>query len=158
MAEEGTYLTTEGLHRLEQEMEHLRGVRRSEVAQKIQEAKEIGGTVDNAEYEEAKNEQAFIEGRILTLEAMLKTTVVIPEHENGSSDIVEIGSRVTVLMESNGKKATYTIVGSVESAPAEGFISNESPIGKAVLGKRAGDVVKVQVPAGTQQVKVVEVL
>ena len=157
MAQEETYLTSEGLHSLEEELEHLRSARRPEVAERIQQAKEIGGTVDNAEYEEAKNEQAFVEGRILTLESMLKTAVIIPDHKKAPTEVVEMGSIVTVLLANTGKREAYTIVGSTESAPAGGRISNESPVGKALLGKRAGDEVEVRVPAGTQRLTIVTV-
>ena len=155
--QEETFLTSKGFHTMEEELEHLRNVRRSEVAERIQQANEIGGTVDNAEYEEAKNEQAFVEGRILTLENMLKTAVIIPDHKKAPSEVVEIGSIVTVLVASTGKREVYTIVGSAEASPAGGRISNESPVGKALLGKRANDEVEVDVPAGTQRLKIVSV-
>ena len=157
MAQEETFLTSEGFKNLEVELEELRNDRRPQVAERIQQAKDIGGTVDNAEYEEAKNEQAFVEGRILTLESMLKTAVIIPDHKKAPSDIVEIGSIVTVLVATTGKKERYTIVGSAEASPAGGRISNESPVGKALLGKRADDEVEVNIPAGTQQLTIVSV-
>ena len=157
MAQEETFLTSEGFKNLAVELEELRNDRRPQVAERIQQAKDIGGTVDNAEYEEAKNEQAFVEGRILTLESMLKTAVIIPDHKKAPSDIVEIGSIVTVLVATTGKKEQYTIVGSTEASPAGGRISNESPVGKALLGKRADDEVEVNIPAGTQQLTIVSV-
>jgi len=157
MTTERAYLTPEGHHKLEEELEHLRNVRRNEVAARIQESKDISGAVDNADYEEAKNEQAFVEGRIHTLESMLNHAAIIPNHKAGSSDIVELGSKVTVQLGSSTKHQVFTIVGSVESAPADGLISNESPIGKALLGKRAGDEVEVQAPSGTQAIKILKV-
>ena len=116
MVHKETYLTGEGLAKLETELEHLRSVSRQEVAQRIQQAKELGGTVDNAEYEVAKNEQAFIEGRILTLENMIKNAVLIPDDRKPSGK-VEVGSEVTIK-DSAGKEHTYTIVGSSEADPS----------------------------------------
>lgn len=146
-----TYLTPEGLAKLEAELEELKTVRRLEVAARIQRAKEIGGTVDNAEYDEAKNDQAFIEGRILTLEAMLKNAVII--EQNKPSSTVQVGSRVTVVDDKNNER-DYTIVGSQETDPAQNRISNVSPIGKALLGKRVGQVAEVHVPAGKIRLKI----
>lgn len=154
-----TYLTPDGLRRLEEELDQLRTVRRHEVADRIQQAKEIGGTVDNAEYEEAKNEQSFVEGRIHELEAMIANAVIIPSHGKGGrkSDVVVIGSIVKVQHLKTTRRDTYTIVGTTEAAPAEGRISNESPIGRALLGKKAGETVEFTVPAGVQRIKVLEV-
>lgn len=154
-----TYLTPEGLRHLEEELDHLRTVRRHEVADRIQQAKEIGGTVDNAEYEEAKNEQAFVEGRVHELEAMIANAVIIPSHGKGGkkSAVVVIGSIVRVQHLKTTRRDTYTIVGTTEAAPTEGRISNESPIGRALLGKKAGDRVEFSVPAGLQRIEVLEV-
>ena len=146
-----TYLTPEGLAKLEAELKELRTVRRLDVAARIQRAKEIGGTVDNAEYDEAKNDQAFIEGRILTLEAMVKNVVIIEQHKTSST--VLVGSRVTVVDDKNNER-DYTIVGSQETDPAQNRISNVSPIGKALLGKRVGQVAEVHVPAGRIRLKI----
>jgi transcription elongation factor GreA len=157
MALEETYLTTDGLHQLEEELENLRTVRRQGVADRIQQAKEVGGTVDNAEYEEAKNELAYVEGRVQTLEAMIHNAVIIPDHHRESSDVVELGSIVKVEVEASKGSRTYTIVGSTEAAPESGRISNESPVGKALLGKRAGDTVEIAVPSGTQRIKLIKV-
>ena len=159
MASGSTYLTTDGLRELEEELELLRTVRRHEAAARIQEAKEVG-ELDNAEYEEAKNEQAFVEGRIQDLEAMIQNAVIIPDHRRrrgAKSAVVEVGSIVKVQAVASRRSDTYTIVGSAESAPDEGRISNESPLGSALLGKKAGDVVEFTVPAGTQKIKVVSV-
>ncbi len=150
-----TYLTSEGLANLKAELEELRTLRRQVVAERIQRAKEIGGTVDNAEYDEAKNEQAFIEGRILTLDNLINNAVIISE-QVGPADVVRIGSKVTVLNQ-KGQQGQYTIIGSTEADPAQGKISNVSPIGKALLGKRVGDVAEVSVPAGKIKLEVVEI-
>jgi transcription elongation factor GreA len=151
MMTQQTYLTPEGLAKLEAELKELRTVRRLDVAARIQRAKEIGGTVDNAEYDEAKNDQAFIEGRILTLEAMVKNVVIIEQHKTSST--VLVGSRVTVVDDKNNER-DYTIVGSQETDPAQNRISNVSPIGKALLGKRVGQVAEVHVPAGRIRLKI----
>jgi transcription elongation factor GreA len=149
-----TYLTPERLEGLKAELEELRTVRRQEVATRIQQAKELGGTVDNASYEEAKNEQAFIEGRILTLENLVKNAVLIKGHKK--SNVVEVGSKVTIEAD-KGKREQYHIVGSTEADPAQGRISNVSPIGKTLLGKKVGDVSEVVVPAGRIRLKVVKI-
>ena len=148
------YLTKGGLKRLKEERENLFTVRRHDVAERIQRAKEMGGAVDNAEYEEAKNDQAYIEGRILTLDTLITNARII--EENGSSDVVRIGSTVQVQDE-KGRKKKYKIIGSAEADPSQGSISNESPIGKALLGKSAGDVADVAVPAGQIQLKVLRI-
>lgn len=150
-----TYLTPEGLAKLEKELEHLKTVRRQEVAQRIQRAKEMGGTVDNAEYDESKNEQAFVEGRILTLENLIQRAVIIPE-QAPSTGAVQLGSHVTVANH-EGKEEHYTIVGSAEADPLQGKISNESPVGKALLGKRVGEEAEVRVPAGSIRLRVVSI-
>jgi transcription elongation factor GreA len=139
-----TYLSREGESSLRQELDDLVNVRRSEVAARIHDAKQHGDLSENAEYEEAKNEQAFVEGRIQTLEAMLKTAVII---ENSGSDHVALGS--TVVVESLDGSETFAIVGSAEARPADGKISNESPVGRALLGRTAGDQITVRLPNGT---------
>ena len=153
---EPTYLTAKGLDGIKVEMEDLRTIRRQAVAERIQKAKEIGGTVDNAEYDEAKNEQAFIEGRILTLDNLISNAVIISKRK-GPSDVVSIGSNVTVLNQ-QGQKEKYTIIGTAEADPAKGRISNVSPIGKALLGKKIGDVTEVSVPKGTVKLEIVKIL
>lgn len=147
--------TAEGLAKLEAELEHLKSVRRQKVAAKIQMAKEMGGTENNAEYDDAKNEQAFIEGRILTLERMVKNAVIIPQ-DVPSSGQVRLGSRVIVL-DQDGKEMRYVIVGSAEANPSEGKISNESLVGRALLNKRVGDEVRVEVPAGVLRLVIMEI-
>ncbi len=154
MTQQETYLTQEGLSKLETELEQLRTVRRPEVAQRIQKSKEIGGTVDNAEYDEAKNEQAFVEGRVLTLEAMIKSAVIIPNHATPPKS-VQLGSKVTVST-GQGKNQVYVIVGKAEADPSQGKISNESPVGKALLGLKTGATTEVETPSGTVTLKVVK--
>ncbi len=155
MAQKETFLTPEGLEKLKAELDHLQTVRRPQVAEQIHRAKELGGTVDNAEYDDAKNEQAFVEGRILTLEGMIKNATLIEEEKTPSS-FVKLGSKVRVRNQ-DGEEEYYTIVGSVEASPSEGRISNESPVGSALLGKRVGAKVEAQVPAGTLKLKVIAI-
>ncbi|MBI4216900.1 MAG: transcription elongation factor GreA [Chloroflexi bacterium] len=155
MAEKKVFLTAEGMAKLKAELEHLRTVRRQEVAAQIQRAKELGSTVNNAEYEDAKNEQAFLEGRILTLEELTRNATVIPA-ESSSPEMVRVGSRVTVV-DQDGVPQQYTIVGSAEAKPGDGRISNESPVGRALLGKRLGDEIKVIVPAGMLRLLLTEI-
>jgi len=154
MPNQAVYVTPEGLKKLEEELEHLRTVKRQEVAQRLHEAMEDGELIENAEYEAAKNEQAFVEGRILELEHMLaKAKVIKPEK---SRDIVGIGS--TVVVEQEGMKPeTFTIVGAAEANPKEGLISNESPVGRALLEHRVGDSVEVAAPAGTLRFRVLKI-
>lgn len=145
MADKVIYLTPDGRRKLEQELEHLLKVRRPQVAERIRLAKEGGDLTENAGYEEAKNEQGFVEGRILDIEAMLRDAVVLAEPV--SSGEVQLGSRVTVV-DSEGETAVYHIVGSAEADPVEGRISNESPMGKALMGHHAGETVTVRAPSG----------
>ena len=147
MDEKETILTPEGLRKLEEELDFLKTVKRKEVAERIKQAKEFGDLSENSEYEDAKNEQAFTEGRILTLEGMLRNARVIDNHEV-RSDVVSIGSTLK-LVDEEGEELTFTIVGSPEADPAHDKISNESPVGRAVLGRRKGETVTVQAPAGT---------
>ena len=147
------YVSAEGLKKLQAELEELRTTKRAEVAERIHAAMEFGDYSENSELEQAKNDQAFLEGRIMTLEQTIKHAVVIDE--TSKHDVVEVGSHVTV--ESDGHKDKYVIVGSAEAAPAEGKISNESPVGRALLGHKAGETVKMSVPAGTIEMKIVAV-
>jgi transcription elongation factor GreA len=148
-----TYLSREGLDKLRQELEEMTSVKRPEVAQRIHDAKEHGDLSENAEYEDAKNEQAFVEGRIQTLEALIKNATLIDE--NHSNDHVQIGS--TVKVSGPDGSQSFTIVGSTEAKPTEGKISNESPVGRALLGKKKGENVTVQVPAGDIAYKIVSI-
>jgi len=155
MSKNEVYITAEGLKKLEEELEHLRSARRQEVALRLREAIQGGDElIDNAEYEAAKNEQAFVEGRIIELERMLAKAQII-EH-NKKSDIVEIGATVTIK-EGKKKAETFTIVGAAEANPKDGLISNESPLGSALLSKQVGDAVEVEAPDGVIRFKVVKI-
>jgi transcription elongation factor GreA len=147
MDEKETLLTPDGLRKLEEELEFLKTVKRKEVAERIKQAKEFGDLAENSEYEDAKNEQAFMEGRILTVEAMLRSAKVIDNHDV-RSDVVTVGATVR-LEDEAGEELTYTIVGSPEADPIHDRISNESPVGNALLGKRKGQTVTVKAPGGT---------
>ena len=146
MSSQEAYLTPEGLDSVRFELEHFRTVRRRKVADGLRSAAEVGGTVDNAEYDEAKREQDSVERRIASLEKLLHIALIIPERTS-PSEIVEVGSRVTVS-QARGKPSEYLIVGSTEADPIQGKISNESPIGRAILGKRVGEKVEVRTPSG----------
>ena len=138
-----TFLTPEGLKKLEEELIFLRTVRRAQVAERLHNAQEDGELIENAEYEDAKQEQSFLEGRIATIEVQIRNAEII-SHPNG--DKVRVGS--TVVLSSADGKETYTIVGSAEASPRDGRISNESPVGAALMGRKKGDVVTVTAPAG----------
>jgi transcription elongation factor GreA len=151
------FLTKEGFQKLQEELDQLRTVKRQEVADRLHEAMEGGELIENAEYEAAKNEQAFVEGRIQELEMLLATARVIEDEERNHRDgQVSVGSTVTI-QEQGFEAETYTIVGAVEANPREGKISNESPIGKAILNHEVGDTVTVETPGGTYKVKIMTV-
>lgn len=153
--EERTFLTREGLKKLGEELEHLRTVRRAEVAERLHNAQDDGELIENAEYEDAKNEQAFVEGRILQLETMLSNAAII---ESGGPDgVVALGTTVTVKEADSRRSEEYKLVGAAEANPREGRISNESPLGRALLGRKVGDEVKVQAPAGAIKYKITKV-
>jgi len=152
---EQEYLTPEGLKRLEEELEYLKNVRRAEVARRLHEAMAEGEVEENPEYEDAKNEQAFVEGRILEIETILANAVLI--ENKGPSNEVRLGSKVTVTEVGSGNKEHYVIVGSAEADPANGRISNESPLGRALLGHKVNDVVSVQAPEGEIKFKVTHI-
>jgi transcription elongation factor GreA len=155
MTEQTTFLTPEGLRKIEEELEYLRTVRRQAVAQRLRAVlEEEQDILENAEYEDAKNEQAFVEGRILTLETILKNVVII--EESGPADRVGIGSRVTVVEEEE-EPETYHIVGYAEADPKMGRISNQSPLGQALLGHRVGDEVIVNAPDGILRFRVIAI-
>ena len=149
------YLSREGLEKLKSELEHLRTVRRHDAAEQIQQSRERGGTAGNAEYEEAKNELAFTEGRILTLDNMVNNAVIIDERQT-AAETVEVGSTVNVK-DQNGKTLKYSITGSAEADPSQGKISNASPIGKSLLGKRVGEVTEVNVPSGKIKLEILKI-
>ncbi|MGE5265000.1 MAG: transcription elongation factor GreA [Acidobacteriota bacterium] len=155
MAEKPIFLTPEGRTKLEAELENLRTVRRAEIAERIHSAKEEGDIMENSAYDEAKNEQAFVEGRIMTIEQMLKNAVMIDATR--ASGIVGIGSYVTVVERGTRDDEVYQIVGSAEADPRRGRISNESPVGRALLGKRAGEEATVKTPDGVRYLKITEI-
>ncbi len=154
------YLTESGLQELQQELEQLRVVRRPEVAARIGQAKEYGDISENAEYEDAKNEQAFMEGRIRTIENLLNRARLIKDDPApAGGGVVRLGSRVTVtpLGEGNGtadESETWKLVSSAEANAVQGKISDEGPVGRALLGKRVGDEVSVRAPAGTLRFRI----
>jgi transcription elongation factor GreA len=154
MAQEIIHITKEGLVKLQTELDMLVSTRRPEVADKIKRAREVGSTENNAEYDDAKNEQAFIEGRILALENILRNATVIERPEQPG--VVELGNAI-LIQNQDGKIEQYTIVGSAEADPLNGRISEVSPVGKALLGKKTGDTVKVSTPAGILELQVLEV-
>jgi len=156
MAEKEVILTAEGLIKLEDELEQLKSVKRREIAERIKVAIGYGDISENSEYEDAKNEQAFIEGRVITLEKMLRNARII-NSDDIETDVVSIGSKVNVKDMEYGETIEYTIVGTAESNPSENKISNESPVGKAILGKKKGAVVDVTVPAGVIQYKIIDI-
>lgn len=143
-------LTPDGLEKLKNELEYLSTEKRREVAARIKEAREFGDISENAEYDDAKNEQAMLEARIAQLEEKLRSATVIDSKDLGT-DIVGVGSSVEVSDATNGRTETYTIVGSSEANPAERKLSNESPVGKALLGRKAGETVVVELPNGKQR-------
>lgn len=154
MSQKKILITQEGLAKIKSELEYLLSVRRQEVANKIKRAREMGGTENNAEYEDAKNDQAFVEGRILMLESIVKNASVI--ESPALPGVVEIGDKV-LIQNQDGKIEQFTIVGSAEANPVEGKISNESPVGKALLGKKIGDGIEVSTPAGLLKLTIMDV-
>jgi len=149
-------ISSDGLKKMEEDLEHLKTVRRKEVAARIKQAIEFGDISENSEYEDAKNEQAFIEGSILSLEKQLRNVRIIDENDV-QSDTVSVGSSVRVFNRRKNIEQEYTIVGSVETDPARLRISNESPIGKGLLGHVVGDVVEIEIPAGILVMEVLEI-
>lgn len=156
MAEKETLLTVNGLKKLEEELEYLKSVKRREVAERLKQAISFGDISENSEYEDAKNEQAFIEGRILTLEKKLRNARVINASEV-PDDTVSLGVMVKLKDMDQGEEFQYEIVGSMEADPTENRISNESPVGKAIMGRRVGEMVEVQVPAGNFRLQIVDI-
>ncbi|MFC7441363.1 transcription elongation factor GreA [Laceyella putida] len=148
-------LTEEGLEKVKQELEHLKTHKRHEVAQRLKEAIAQGDLSENSEYDAAKEEQAFIESRIITLENMIRNAKIIGSTQN--TGVVSVGSKVTIQEVPDGDKETYTIVGSAESDPSSFKISNESPIGSELIGKKVGEVINVSTPSGTIQFKIMEI-
>jgi len=156
MAEKKNIMTYAGLKKLEDELQDLKVVKRQEVAEKIREAREQGDLSENAEYDAAKDEQRDIEARIEELEKILKNAEVIDE-EDVARDVVSVGSRVKILDVEFNDEMEYSIVGSTEANSLKGFISNESPLGAALLGKKKGDMAEVESPAGMIQYKIIDI-
>lgn len=149
-------LTEEGLEKIKEELEHLKTKKRHEVAARLKEAIAQGDLSENSEYDAAKEEQAFIEARILTLDNMIRNAKLI-NHDGQEKNVVMIGTKVTIQEIPEGEVETYTIVGSAESDPLLGKISNESPIGSELIGKKEGDMITVPAPAGVIQFKILEI-
>jgi len=157
MSDKKTVLTYTGLKELEEELRVLKTIRRKEVAEKIKEARGQGDLSENAEYDAAKEEQARMEARIVIVEKMLRNVEVIDE-EDLDKDTVNLGSKVKLYDEEFAEEVTYLLVGSAEADPMEGRISNESPLGEALLGRKAGEVLTVEAPAGLVKYKVLEIM
>ena len=156
MTDKDVLLTEDGLRNLEVELEELKTVHRKEVNDRIRQAKEFGDISENAEYEDAKQEQAFVEGRIMKLEAMIRNAKIIVEGEGGA-DEVHLGSTVKVKNMNTGIEGEYTIVGSTESDPLNAKISNESPIGTALIGGKPGTTVTATTPGGEVLMKIISI-
>jgi transcription elongation factor GreA len=156
LPEKEVLLTGDGIKRLEDELQLLKSVKRREIAERIRTAIDFGDISENSEYEEAKNEQAFIEGRIIQLEKMLRYARIIDTSEV-PPDTVGVGTTVLLKDQDTGDDIEYTIVGSAEADPADNKISNKSPVGKAILGKKVGTVVEVKVPAGTLRYRIQDI-
>ncbi|WP_297638668.1 transcription elongation factor GreA [uncultured Clostridium sp.] len=156
MSEKKFIMTYEGVKKLEAELEYLKTVKRKEITEKIKVALGYGDLSENSEYDEAKNDQAFTEGRIIQLENMLKNAEVVDESEI-PSDIVSVGSKVRVKDYDFDEEVEYTIVGSAEADPMEFKISNESPVGAGLLGKKVGEVVEITIPDGVSKFEVLEI-
>jgi transcription elongation factor GreA len=149
-------MTYEGVKKLEEELDFLKTIKRVEIKEKIKVARSFGDLSENAEYDEAKNEQAFVEGRIASLENMLKNASVVDEADL-STDKVSVGSKVKVKDYDFDEELDLFIVGSAEANPMDNKISNESPVGKALIGKKVGDVVEVPVPDGVSKYEILEI-
>lgn len=149
-----SFLTRPGFQKLQEELDYLRTVKRQEVAARLHEAMEGGELIEDAEYEAAKNEQAFVEGRIQELEMLLANARVI--EESGNREVVQVGAKVTIQEDDNDTEL-YTIVGPAEANPRDGRISNESPLGRALMEHRAGDRVRVDAPGGSFYVQIIKV-
>jgi transcription elongation factor GreA len=145
-----TLITQEGLERLQEELEHMTTVRRREIAARIKEAREFGDISENAEYDDAKNEQALLEQRIAQLEERVRRATVVDE-KAVTSDVVSVGVRVHVKDQKSGDSRKFQIVGSAEADPLENKLSNESPIGSALMGHKKGDIVTIDVPRGPKK-------
>ena len=158
MADKRVVLTEEGLKKLEEKLEYLKSVRRLEVAERLKAAIALGDLSENSEYDDAKNEQAFIEGEILTLEKQIRNSEIIKaDVSDANKNVVHLGNTVVIKDMEYDEDETYTIVGSTEADTTEGKISNESPVGAALFGKTVGTIVQVKVPAGVLEYKIMEI-
>ena len=156
MANEKQYpMTLAGKQKLEEELENLKTVKRKEVVERIKIARSFGDLSENSEYDSAKEEQGFVEGRITTIESMLRNALII--EESGASDVVSLGKTVAFVELPDGDEEEYTIVGSAEADPFEGRISNDSPIARALLGRKVDDIVKLTTPGGDMEVRIVSI-
>ncbi len=153
---EGSYLTAEGAERLRQELAYLKGPAREQLAQRLRAAIQQGDLSENADYISAKEEQGFLEGRIQELEHVLRNVIIIDEKSSGKREEVDVGAHVTI-QEEGFEPETYYLVGPKEADPRNGRISHESPIGRALLGRRVGDLVEVETPGGQIQLKIVKI-
>lgn len=160
MDDQQTYITKQGLEKLKAELDNLKTVKRSEIAERIADAKALGDLSENAEYEEARNDQSFNEGRILELESVLKNAVII-EEQVSDNGVVNVGSTIKIKEHHPDadvpKEKVYNIVGSHEADPLSGKISNESPIGKALLGAKPGESVEISLPKGIIRCEIIEI-
>ncbi|NMB19349.1 MAG: transcription elongation factor GreA [Firmicutes bacterium] len=157
MVDKEVLLTPEGLQKLEAELDMLKGVKRREVAERISAALEFGDISENSEYDDAKNEQAFIEGRILTLEKLLRNARLIEDDDDSDETVVTLGKTITLKDLETSDILEYRLVGSAEADPAEFKISNESPVGQAIMGKSCGTIVEVEVLDGILQYEILKV-
>lgn len=157
MVEKAQPVTKGGLRKIEEELHYLKTARRTEVADKIRDAKELLSTPNDAEYEDAKNEQAMVEGRIQALQSLIQNAEIIDEAGAHRSKVVMLGTTVKVKSSDDGKSHDYTIVGPAEADPREGRISHESPIGQALIGKKVHEEVQVNVPKGIVTLKIMKV-
>lgn len=155
-ADTGMIFTLDGVRKLEDELDQLKSVRRQEIAERIKVAISFGDISENAEYDEAKNEQAFVEGRIMQLENMLRSAKVVSDEDVDVSQ-VGVGAVVKVFYEEEGEEEEYAIVGSAEADPIEGRISNESPLGRSLIGKHVGETAVAQIPDGAMTLKILEI-
>lgn len=159
MAEKVISLTLEGKAKLEAELAELKSTKREEIAEKIKVARSYGDLSENSEYDEAKNEQAIVESRIATLEATLKNAVIVEDDGvvSEDNDAIWLGNTVTVLDVETGDELVYDIVSSIEADPMNGKISDDSPLGKAILGRKAGETIEVEAPIGMLEYKILKV-
>ena len=155
MADKRVLLTEEGLKKLEDKLDYLKSVKRIEIAERLKAAIALGDLSENSEYEDAKSEQAFLEGEIIDLETKIRNSDII--QSNGGSDVVQMGQKVVIKDLEFDEEMTYSIVGSAEADPTEFRISNESPVGAAIIGQKVGSTVEVHVPAGVLQYKIMEI-